>query len=282
MKKITSFFLALLLLLSLAGCSFPLDFAAQPPAATEAATAPDIDILPQITVPDFIGKNIDTLAVSDNYTVTQREAIPSSEPAGTILSQEPEQGSFADIGCTVYVTVSLGDGTTLPEQTDPPETLPATEPRETEPALPPVTEPPQATNPPQTEPPQTEPPETEPPETEPPETEPAYILDPNGSYTTKDDVALFIHLYGRLPNNFITKKQADNQYGTTSVSKYGKCIGGDRFYNREGRLPDGYTYYECDIGTLYGGGRGTKRLVFTYSGIIYYTSDHYGSFTRLY
>ena len=34
------------------------------------------------------------------------------------------------------------------------------------------------------------------------------ILDENGSYTTKDDVALYIHTYGHLPPNFITKKEA--------------------------------------------------------------------------
>lgn len=28
-----------------------------------------------------------------------------------------------------------------------------------------------------------------------------------GTYTTKEDVALYIHLYGRLPDNFITKKR---------------------------------------------------------------------------
>ena len=59
-------------------------------------------------------------------------------------------------------------------------------------------------------------------------------------------------------------------------------IGGDRFYNREGLLPGGHTYYECDIGTSGGRNRGAQRLVFTLDGIVYYTSDHYRSFTRLY
>lgn len=138
------------------------------------------------------------------------------------------------------------------------------------------------TQPETTEPPVTLPEQTDPPRTEPPATEAQPYLDPNGSYTYRDDVALYIHLYGRLPNNFITKNEADNRYGTTKVSKYGLCIGGDRFYNREGQLPGGYTYYECDIGTLYSSSRGQKRLVFTYSGLIYYTSDHYRSFTLLY
>lgn len=53
-----------------------------------------------------------------------------------------------------------------------------------------------------------------------------------GTYTTKEDVALYIHLYGRLPDNFITKKEAQ-QLGWTggSLEPYapGCCIGGSRF-----------------------------------------------------
>ena len=33
-------------------------------------------------------------------------------------------------------------------------------------------------------------------------------IDEDASYTTKDDVALYIHTYGHLPDNFITKKDA--------------------------------------------------------------------------
>ena len=61
-----------------------------------------------------------------------------------------------------------------------------------------------------------------------------------GTYTTKEDVALYIHLYGRLPDNFITKKEAQ-QLGWTggSLEPYapGCCIGGSRFGNYEGRRP---------------------------------------------
>lgn len=34
-----------------------------------------------------------------------------------------------------------------------------------------------------------------------------------GTYTTKEDVALYIHLYGRLPDNFITKKRPSSWAG---------------------------------------------------------------------
>lgn len=123
--------------------------------------------------------------------------------------------------------------------------------------------------------------ETTPPAT----TAPPSSLDPNGTYDSKTKVALFIVTYGRLPNNYITKKQAERLgWDGGSVEKYapGKCIGGDRFYNNEGLLPSGYTYYECDIGTLGRSSRGSQRLVYTKTGIVYYTSNHYKSFTRLY
>ncbi|MCI6839439.1 MAG: hypothetical protein MR900_06085, partial [Prevotella sp.] len=64
----------------------------------------------------------------------------------------------------------------------------------------------------------------------------------------------------------------------------GKCIGGDRFGNYEGRLPDapGREYRECDIGTLHAVSRGAKRIVYSNDGLIYYTEDHYESFVLLY
>ena len=65
---------------------------------------------------------------------------------------------------------------------------------------------------------------------------------------------------------------------------YGMCIGGDRFGNREGLLPntEGRTWTECDIDTLHADDRGPKRIVFSNDGLIYYTPDHYGSFELLY
>ena len=56
------------------------------------------------------------------------------------------------------------------------------------------------------------------------------------------------------------------------------------FGNREGLLPDapGRTWTECDINTLGASGRGAERIVFSNDGLIYYTPDHYESFTLLY
>lgn len=113
------------------------------------------------------------------------------------------------------------------------------------------------------------------------------LLPEDGTYTTKEDVALYLHLYGRLPDNFITKKEAQNLgWSGGSLEPYapGLCIGGNRFGNYEGLLPEaeGRTYTECDIDTLGAKSRGAKRIVFSNDGLIYYTEDHYESFELLY
>lgn len=112
-------------------------------------------------------------------------------------------------------------------------------------------------------------------------------IDEDGTYTSKDDVALYIHTYGHLPDNFITKKEAEKlgwQGGSLEPYAPGKSIGGSRFGNYEGLLPekDGRTYTECDIDTLGASKRGAKRIVFSNDGLIYYTGDHYETFELLY
>ena len=113
------------------------------------------------------------------------------------------------------------------------------------------------------------------------------LLAPDGSFTTKEDVALYIHTYGCLPPNFITKEEARDlgwEGGGLDDYAYGMCIGGDRFGNYEGLLPDaeGRKWTECDIDTMHKNSRGAKRIVFSNDGLIYYTDDHYDSFTLLY
>ena len=113
------------------------------------------------------------------------------------------------------------------------------------------------------------------------------MLDPDGTYTSKEDVALYIHQYGHLPANFITKREAEKLgWSGGSLEPYapGMCIGGSRFGNYEGLLPEaqGRTYTECDIDTLGASSRGAKRIVFSNDGLIYYTDDHYKSFELLY
>lgn len=115
----------------------------------------------------------------------------------------------------------------------------------------------------------------------------AAAIDYIGSYTTKEDVALYVHTYNCLPANFITKDEAQAlgwEGGGLDDYADGMCIGGDRFGNYEGLLPDatGRTWTECDIDTLHANSRGAKRIVFSNDGLIYYTEDHYESFELLY
>ena len=115
----------------------------------------------------------------------------------------------------------------------------------------------------------------------------ALPLDEEGTYTAKEDVALYIHLYGHLPRNFITKNEAEKLgWPGGSLEPYapGMCIGGSRFGNYEGLLleAEGRTYTECDIDTLGAEKRGAKRIVFSNDGLIYYTEDHYETFELLY
>lgn len=113
-------------------------------------------------------------------------------------------------------------------------------------------------------------------------------IDENGTYTSKEDVALYIHTYNHLPSNFITKNKAkelgwDSSKGNLGKVAPGMSIGGDKFGNREGLLPkkDGRQYYECDIDSD-GSFRNAKRIIFSNDGLIYYTEDHYESFELLY
>ena len=113
------------------------------------------------------------------------------------------------------------------------------------------------------------------------------VIASDGSYTTKDDVALYIHTYGKLPSNFITKKEAKElgwEGGSLEEYAPGCAIGGDTFGNYEGILPDddSIIYTECDIDTVGADERGAKRIVFSDTGNIYYTKDHYETFTQLY
>ena len=112
-------------------------------------------------------------------------------------------------------------------------------------------------------------------------------IDEDGTYTSAEDVALYVHTYGHLPSNFITKEEAKALgWDGGSLEPYapGKCIGGSWFGNYEGMLPKakGRTWTECDIDTLGARSRGAKRLIFSNDGLIYYTDDHYESFQLLY
>lgn len=116
-------------------------------------------------------------------------------------------------------------------------------------------------------------------------------IDEDGHYTSKEEVALYIYTYGKLPSNFISKKEAESlgwkkkqgEAGQLHVAAPGMSIGGSPFGNYQGLLPEkkGRKYYECDINYVKGN-RGAERIVYSNDGLIFYTGDHYESFEQLY
>ncbi len=107
-------------------------------------------------------------------------------------------------------------------------------------------------------------------------------IDKNGEYTTAEDVAEYIHTYHKLPSNYVKKWEAKAKgwHKGEDPSEYGIMIGGNAWDNNEGLLPDD-DYHECDV-DYDGNGRGPNRLIYTKDGTVYYTNDHYESFTQLY
>ncbi len=115
-----------------------------------------------------------------------------------------------------------------------------------------------------------------------PEEESKYLPAEDGYYYDLQNVILYLDAYGHLPGNYITKNEARKLgWDGGSVERFidDMAIGGDRFSNREGLLPKG-KYRECDIGTLDKRGRGAKRLIYSDDGLLYYTDDHYETFTE--
>lgn len=114
-----------------------------------------------------------------------------------------------------------------------------------------------------------------------------YDVDREGWYDSMEEVAIYLIFFDELPENYITKREAqalgwDSRKGNLWQVADGCSIGGDRFGNYEGQLPDakGRRWTECDI-DFDGGYRGGKRIVFSNDGLIYYTANHYESFDEV-
>lgn len=117
---------------------------------------------------------------------------------------------------------------------------------------------------------------------------PEELVEEDGVYSTPELVAAYLYVFHKLPSNYITKNDAvklgwDSEKGNLWDVTDQMSIGGSRFGNYEGLLPDakGRTWYECDV-NYNGGYRGAERILYSSDGLIYYTDDHYKTFTRLY
>ena len=114
-----------------------------------------------------------------------------------------------------------------------------------------------------------------------------YPVEEDGWYDAMEEVAVYLTTFDRLPDNYMTKKEAqalgwESRKGNLWDVAYGCSIGGDRFGNYEGLLPEakGRKWTECDI-DFDGSYRGAERIVFSNDGLIYYTGDHYESFDEI-
>lgn len=108
----------------------------------------------------------------------------------------------------------------------------------------------------------------------------------NGKYSDKEHVAQYIYKFKALPSNYITKGEAKKlgwqTKGTLDKVAPGRSIGGDRYGDYEGKLPkaNNRKWTECDIDYVKGN-RNAKRIIFSNDGLIYYTNDHYKTFTQV-
>lgn len=102
--------------------------------------------------------------------------------------------------------------------------------------------------------------------------------------TDAETVARWLQQHHKLPDLYLTKSEARRQgwnpgKGDLCEVLPGRAIGGDRFANREQRLPQqaGRQWYEADV-NYDCGHRDADRLLYSSDGLIFLTTDHYRSF----
>ena len=105
--------------------------------------------------------------------------------------------------------------------------------------------------------------------------------------TEEKKVTDYLKENGKLPDYYITKKEAQNdgwiaKAGNLCEVLPGRAIGGDIFTNREKTLPvkKGRVWYEADI-NYECGRRNAQRIVFSNDGLIFVTHDHYKNFEEV-
>lgn len=88
----------------------------------------------------------------------------------------------------------------------------------------------------------------------------------------------------KLPDYYLTKNEARKQGWVASKGNLcdvlpGSAIGGDHFSNREKQLPKGAAYFEADVNYSCGR-RNADRIIFTKSGDVWLTKNHYKTFEK--
>ncbi len=92
---------------------------------------------------------------------------------------------------------------------------------------------------------------------------------------------------GELPPYYLSKKKArtlgwKKEKGNLGNVAPGMMIGGDIFWNNNGKLPEllGRVWYEADINYMYGY-RGDHRIVYSNDGLVFVTYGHYTSYYEI-
>lgn len=103
-------------------------------------------------------------------------------------------------------------------------------------------------------------------------------------FTNEKTVINYVKTNQKLPDYYLTKSEAKSQGWVASQGNLcdvlpGKAIGGDKFSNREKTLPAGNQYFEADV-NYECGRRNADRIVFTKSGEVWLTHNHYKSFEK--
>lgn len=112
----------------------------------------------------------------------------------------------------------------------------------------------------------------------------------SGKYTSKDSVAAYLCKFDKLPSNYVGKSEGQKLYESKTGKTFekwnfnpwttiGVMIGGDTYSNSEGLLPKG-SYHEADV-DYSANNRGTKRLMYQGGCTIYYTANHYESYSEI-
>lgn len=109
----------------------------------------------------------------------------------------------------------------------------------------------------------------------------------NATKDGQNGADVHLSIYGKLPSNYISKKDAinagwKNTLGNLNDIAPGKVIGGDVYRNGNGHLPSapGRIWYEADI-NYDTGYRNVHRLIYSNDGLIFATYDHYKTFVQI-
>lgn len=102
--------------------------------------------------------------------------------------------------------------------------------------------------------------------------------------TSAQTVIDFVKTHHQLPDFYITKHDARKMGWIAAQGNWcdvlpGKALGGDPFGNRENKLPTGKQYFEADVNVRCGRRNG-DRIVYTLSGEVWLTENHYQSFRK--